>query len=397
MTTLDAESEVRLDDIEYAIKQIRDGRPVVVVKGNGHDSEGALIFAAELATPSLLAFMVKHTSGFVCVAITDADANRLDLPAMYSANEGRAHVGYRVSADARQNIGTGISATDRAHTIRLLADPRTRPLDLTRPGHVVPLRANRRGVLSRPGHTEAAMDLAELAGFQPAGVLCGIVSQCYPAQMAQAPELRQFCDDQGLAMISVGNLITYRQQRGAAISMRAQARLPLPQGSFLAIGYRTASDSREHLVLVHGDISSGESVLVRVQPECLTGDVFGSHRCDCRSEVDATLWAVAREKRGVVLYMRGGRSSGVGPLRKLAEYQAKDAGSGPLTVETMHDPVTDAAEHRTAAEILTHLGIKSMRLLTSNPLQHVGLETYGMRVIDRIPLSPGQSAQEVAG
>jgi 3,4-dihydroxy 2-butanone 4-phosphate synthase/GTP cyclohydrolase II len=383
----ETEAELRLDDVELAIAQIQAGRPIVVIDGEGREKDGDLVFAAELVTPELVAFMVRHTSGFICVCITDADAHRLDLAPLPRANEDKRGRAYAVSVDARENVSTGISATDRAHTIRLLADPRTRSSDLSRPGHVVLLRAERGGVLSRPGRAEVAMDLAERAGLQPAGVLCEIVSQRDPTQMAQGRELREFCDEHGLAMISIASLVTYRRARESVISRRTQARLPLPQGTFLAIGYHLAVDSREHLALVQGDISSGENVLVRVQSECLTGDLFGSQRCDCRHELDAALSTIGREKRGVVLYMRGNDGPGIGLLRNLAAYQAQDCGSRPANIDPEPCRAVGVRDCETAAQIIADLGIKSMRLLTSNPVKCLGLEGYGLSVNDQIPLS----------
>jgi 3,4-dihydroxy 2-butanone 4-phosphate synthase/GTP cyclohydrolase II len=285
-----------LDPIEKAVEAIAAGRAVIVVDDENRENEGDLIFAAELATPELLAFMVRYTSGFVCAPLTEDDADRLDLPPMYHTNQDKRGTAYTVTVDAREGVSTGISAADRAHTIRVLADPATSPTDLSRPGHVVPLRAKRGGVLRRPGHTEATIDLCELAGLRPAGVLCELVND--DGTMMRLPDLERFAAEHGLALISIADLVAYRRRVEKQVERVVETRIPTPHGVFKAVGYRTTYDTAEHVALVYGDISDGADVLVRVHSECLTGDVFGSLRCDCGPQLQAALAAVAKEGRG---------------------------------------------------------------------------------------------------
>ncbi|HET6877237.1 MAG TPA: bifunctional 3,4-dihydroxy-2-butanone-4-phosphate synthase/GTP cyclohydrolase II [Jatrophihabitans sp.] len=379
-------STIRLDTIERAIAEIKSGRPVVVIDDEDRENEGDLIFAAELATPELVADMVRYTSGYICVSLTEAEADRLDLPPMFHTNQDRRGTAYTVTVDAREGISTGISATDRARTIRLLADPDATAADFSRPGHVVPLRAKDGGVLRRPGHTEAAVDLAVLAGLRPAGALCEVVSAKDPIGMARADELRVFADEHDFAMISIADLIAYRRRFEKLVSRVASARVPLRYGEFTAVGYSSSYDSREHVAFVFGEIGDGEDVLVRVHSECLTGDVFGSLRCDCGPQLDAALAAVAREGRGVVLYIRGHEGRGIGLLHKLQAYQLQDAGIDTLDANLELGLPADARDYGTGAQILVDLGIHSMRLLSNNPAKRAGLEGYGLRVSGRVPL-----------
>jgi 3,4-dihydroxy 2-butanone 4-phosphate synthase/GTP cyclohydrolase II len=377
---------VPLDTVERAIADIKAGKPVVVVDDEDRENEGDLIFAAELATPELIAFMVRYTSGYICVALRESDADRLDLPPMYYTNQDRRGTAYTVTVDAREGITTGISATDRAHTIRTLANPATTSAELARPGHVVPLRAKDGGVLRRPGHTEAAVDLASLAGLSPAGVLCEIVSEKDPAGMALSDELRVFADEHGFALISIADLIAFRRRFEKLVERIASARVPLRYGEFTAVGYSSSYDNREHVAFVFGDVADGEDVLVRVHSECLTGDVFGSLRCDCGPQLDAALAAVAREGRGVVLYVRGHEGRGIGLLHKLQAYQLQDAGSDTLDANLELGLPADARDYGTGAQILVDLGVKSMRLLTNNPAKRAGLEGYGLKITGRVGL-----------
>jgi 3,4-dihydroxy 2-butanone 4-phosphate synthase / GTP cyclohydrolase II len=375
-----------LDPVEKAIEDVAAGRAVIVVDDEDRENEGDLIFAAELATPELVAFMVRYTSGYICVPITEAEADRLDLPPMFRVNQDRRGTAYAVTVDAREGITTGISASDRARTIRLLADPKTTSADLARPGHVVPLRARDGGVLRRPGHTEAAVDLAVMAGLSPAGVLCEVVSEKDPSGMARAEELRIFADEHDLTMISIADLIAYRRRFDKLVERVAEARVPLRYGEFTAVGYSSSYDSREHVAFVFGDIGDGEDVLVRVHSECLTGDVFGSLRCDCGPQLDAALGTVAREGRGVVLYIRGHEGRGIGLLHKLQAYQLQDAGRDTLDANLDLGLPADARDYGTGAQILVDLGIKTMRLLTNNPAKRAGLEGYGLSVVGQVRL-----------
>ena len=377
---------MRLDTIERAIADIKSGRSVVVIDDEDRENEGDLIFAAELATAELVAFMVRYTSGYVCVSITESEADRLDLPPMYRINQDRRGTAYTVTVDAREGVSTGISASDRARTIKLLANPDATAADFSRPGHVVPLRAKDGGVLRRPGHTEASVDLALLAGLRAAGALCEVVSEKDPAGMARAEELRIFADDHELALISIADLIAYRRRYEKLVERVASARVPLRYGEFTAVGYSSNYDNREHVAFVFGDIGNGEDVLVRVHSECLTGDVFGSLRCDCGPQLDAALAAVAREGRGVVLYVRGHEGRGIGLLHKLQAYQLQDAGSDTLDANLELGLPADARDYGTGAQILVDLGVRSMRLLSNNPTKRAGLEGYGLSVTGRVPL-----------
>ncbi|RLK59300.1 bifunctional 3,4-dihydroxy-2-butanone-4-phosphate synthase/GTP cyclohydrolase II [Actinokineospora cianjurensis] len=373
--------------IERAIADIADGKAVVVVDDEDRENEGDLIFAAEKCTPELLAFMVRYTSGYICVPLTEADCARLDLPPMFHTNQDVRGTAYTVTVDAADGVSTGISAADRAHTIRLLADEASTPKDFNRPGHVVPLRAKEGGVLRRPGHTEAAIDLARMAGLRPAGVLCEIVSQKDEGEMARYDELRVFADEHDLAIITIADLIAYRRRTEKQVDRVAEARIPTAHGAFRAVGYDSRLDGIEHVALVYGDIGDGESVLVRVHSECLTGDVFGSLRCDCGPQLDAALEAVAAEGRGVVLYMRGHEGRGIGLMHKLQAYQLQDDGADTVDANLALGVPADARDYGTGAQILVDLGVKSMRLLTNNPAKRVGLEGYGLAVVDRVPLS----------
>ncbi|MGC9668607.1 bifunctional 3,4-dihydroxy-2-butanone-4-phosphate synthase/GTP cyclohydrolase II [Planosporangium sp. 12N6] len=372
------------EDIERAIADIAAGRPVIVVDDEDRENEGDLIFAAELATPELLAFTVRYTSGFICAPLTQGDADRLDLPPMFHTNQDRRGTAYTVTVDAREGISTGISAADRARTIRLLADPATTPADLARPGHVVPLRARKGGVLRRPGHTEAAIDLAELAGLRPAGVLCELVND--DGTMMRLPELERFAKEHDLTLISIADLIAYRRRTGTQVERVVETRLPTEAGLFRAVGYRSEIDDAEHVVLVYGDLGDGEDVLVRVHSECLTGDVFGSLRCDCGPQLEAAMRRVAAEGRGVVLYMRGHEGRGIGLLHKLRAYELQDQGRDTVDANLELGLPADARDYGTGAQILVDLGVRSMRLLTNNPAKRAGLEGYGLKVLGRVGL-----------
>ena len=320
-----ATAVVHLDPVERAIADVAAGRAVVVVDDEDRENEGDLIFAAQRATPELAGFMIRHTSGVICVAMTGADLDRLSLPPMTMVNEDRKGTAYAVSVDARDGISTGISAVDRAHTIRVLADSATEPNEITRPGHVFPLRAAEGGVLRRPGHTEAAVDLARLAGLNPAGAICELVHD--DGSMMRAPALREFADDHGLTMISIADLIAYVRRTERQVERVATTTLPTHYGTFMAHGYRDTITGTDHVALVRGDIGDGEHVLVRVHSECLTGDVLGSTRCDCGAQLASAMKRVADEGRGVVLYLRGHEGRGIGLLHKLRAYQLQDAGA----------------------------------------------------------------------
>ncbi|GLW34371.1 bifunctional 3,4-dihydroxy-2-butanone-4-phosphate synthase/GTP cyclohydrolase II [Actinoplanes regularis] len=370
------------ESIERAIAEIRAGRPVIVVDDEDRENEGDLIFAAEHATPELVAFMVRYTSGYICVAITEAEADRLDLPPMYHTNQDKKGTAYAVAVDARHGVSTGISAADRARTINLLAAASTEPTDLSRPGHVVPLRAKAGGVLRRPGHTEAAIDLAVLAGCRPSGALCEMVND--DGTMQRRPDLEKFAIEHDLVLVSIADLVAYlRERNGKQVERVVETVLPTEHGVFTAVGYRSQTDNGEHVALVYGDLADGEDVLVRVHSECLTGDVFGSRRCDCGPQLDAALERVAAAGRGVVLYMRGHEGRGIGLLHKLQAYQLQDRGFDTVDANLELGLPADARDYGVGAQVLYDLGVRSMRLLTNNPAKRAGLEGYGLRVTGR--------------
>jgi 3,4-dihydroxy 2-butanone 4-phosphate synthase/GTP cyclohydrolase II len=384
MTTPTHEGDLRFAPIEQAIADIAAGKAVVVVDDADRENEGDIIFAAEKATPELLAFTVKYSSGVVCAPLAAEDCDRLELPPMYHVNQDRKGTAYTVSVDAREGVTTGISAADRAHTIATLANPVSTSDDLSRPGHVFPLRAAEGGVLRRPGHTEAAVDLARLAGLRPAGAIAEVTST--DGSMARLPELVDFCHEHGLTLISIADLVKYRRRHESQVIAVAEARIPTPHGEFRAVGYRSLLDGREHIALVAGDLGDGKDVLVRVHSECLTGDIFASLRCDCGPQLDASIEAVGREGRGVVLYVRGHEGRGIGIMHKLQAYQLQDDGADTLDANLELGLPADARDYGTGAQILVDLGVRTMRLLTNNPTKRAGLEGYGLEIVDRVPL-----------
>jgi 3,4-dihydroxy 2-butanone 4-phosphate synthase / GTP cyclohydrolase II len=374
--------------IEQAVADIAAGRPVVVVDDADRENEGDLVFAAERVTPELVAFTMTECRGLLCVPMEGPALDRLHVGDMVTHNTERHGTAFTVSVDAREGTSTGISAADRAQTIRLLAAPGTRPDDLVRPGHVFPLRARPGGVLRRPGHTEAAVDLARLAGLTPAGVICEIVND--DGSMARLPALATFVDRHGLTLITIADLVAYRRRTEKQVELVAEARMPTRHGVFRALGYRATHDAAEHVALVFGDLDDGQDVLVRVHSECLTGDVFGSLRCDCGPQLDAALGRVANEGRGVVLYMRGHEGRGIGLLHKLQAYQLQDLGRDTVDANLDLGLPADARDYGTGAQILYDLGVRSMRLLTNNPAKRAGLEGYGLTIVGReaLPVRP---------
>jgi 3,4-dihydroxy 2-butanone 4-phosphate synthase/GTP cyclohydrolase II len=407
MTGAAAEGGVRLDTVWRAISDIAAGRPVVVVDDADRENEGDIIAAASKMTPELMAFMIRHTSGVICVPMRGADLDRLQLPLMTTQNRERMRTAFTVSVDARDGVTTGISAADRARTVRTLVDSATEPYELVRPGHIFPLRYAEGGVLVRPGHTEAAVDLARLAGLPPAGVLAEVVND--DGSMARLPVLRAFADSHGLALISIAQLIEYRRHAERMVSRIVETRVPNQFGEWRALGYLNSVDSTEHLALVLGDIGAaaapgpagtagapgdpdapaspdGAGILVRMHSECLTGDVFGSQRCDCGAQLEAAMAAIAAEGRGVVLYLRGHEGRGIGLLSKLRAYQLQDAGADTVDANLELGLPADAREYSTGAQILADLGVRRLRLLTNNPEKVRGLAGFGLEVAGRVSL-----------
>ena len=373
------------DDVDRAIKDIAEGRPVVVVDDADRENEGDIILAASLATPELLAFMIRYTSGVICVPLPGAELDRLHLPLMTSQNTEHMRTAFTLSVDAREGVSTGISAADRATTIARLVDPTTTAQDLVRPGHVFPLRYAEGGVLRRPGHTEAAVDLARLAGLPPAGVLAEVVND--DGTMARLPELREFATAHDLALISIEQLVEYRRRTERQLTREAQTKLPNAFGLWQAYGYRHEIDGTEYVALVLGDVADGADVLTRLHSECLTGDVFGSLRCDCGAQLEAAMAAIAAEGRGIVLYLRGHEGRGVGLLSKLRAYELQDAGADTVDANLELGLPADAREYSAGAQMLADLGVRSVRLLTNNPAKVSGLTGCGVDVTARVPLT----------
>jgi len=377
---------IRLDRVERAIADIAAGRPVVVMDDEDRENEGDLIFAAAKATPELMGFTIRHSSGVICVPMPADMLDRLEIPLMTPHNRDRMRTQFTISVDARDGVTTGISAADRAHTARVLADSATEPWEITRPGHVFPLRYRDGGVLSRRGHTEAAVDLARLAGLTPVGVLVELVND--DGTMKRGLELREFADGHDLALISIDNLVRYRHRTEDLVERVAETRLPTRHGEFTAYGYRSTIDASEHLALVYGDIAGDEPVLTRVHSECLTGDVFGSQRCDCGPQLDEALESVVTAGRGVVVYLRGHEGRGIGLVAKLEAYALQDSGRDTVDANLDLGLPADARHYGAASQILRDLDVTRVRLLTNNPDKAEALSDFGLTVTDRVPLAP---------
>jgi 3,4-dihydroxy 2-butanone 4-phosphate synthase/GTP cyclohydrolase II len=383
------------DRVEDAIEDIRRGKLVIVADDEDRENEGDLVCAAEAITPEIINFMTKHGRGLICVALTHERADDLELPLMTEANTDPQGTAFTISVDAHRRFGvtTGISAHDRATTVKVLLDPETRPQDLRRPGHVFPLRAKPGGVLRRVGQTEAGVDLARLAGFSPAGVICEILRE--DGSMARRPELEVFAREHGLRFITVAQLVAYRLQKERLVRRIAEAKLPTAYGEFTVIGFRSVIDEREHLALVKGDVADQENVLVRMHSECLTGDVFGSQRCDCGEQLAAAMQRIQQEGRGAIVYLRQeGRGIGLG--NKLRAYALQDGGQDTVEANETLGFKPDLRDYGIGAQILLDLGVHSMRILTNNPRKIVGLEGYDLQVTGREPLrvKPGLHNQK---
>jgi 3,4-dihydroxy 2-butanone 4-phosphate synthase/GTP cyclohydrolase II len=372
-------------DIDKAIAAIGRGEIVVVVDDETRENEGDLIMAAEYATPDAIAFFLRYTSGVICVPMTGERLDDLQLPLMVATNTESQRTAFTVTVDYRHGTTTGISAADRAATVQALIDPTTRPEDLARPGHILPLRYREGGVLKRAGHTEAAVDLARLAGLYPAGVLCELVN-ADKTDMARLPELESFAEEHGLLLISIADLVKYRRQQEKLVKRIAEARIPTQWGDFTCYAYESLMDGETHLALVRGAVQGEENVLVRVHSECLTGDVFGSLRCDCGPQLDAALRQIADEGLGVVVYLRGHEGRGIGIANKLRAYMLQEQGRDTVDANTDLGLHVDRREYGIGAQILVDLGITTMRYMTNNPAKYGGLAGFGLEIVERVPL-----------
>lgn len=378
-----------LDPVGQAIADIAAGRPVVVVDDENRENEGDVVVAAETITPEIVAFMMSECRGLICAPMEPAELDRLAMPQMVESNTESMGTAFTVSVDAVPAYGvtTGISAADRAATIRLLSDPGAAAADFVRPGHVFPLRARPGGVLVRAGHTEAGVDLARLAGLRPAAAIVEIAGE--DGVMLRLPELVPFARKHGLSIISIEDLIAYRRAAEPLVHREAATRLPTRYGEFRAYGYRSTTDGVEHIALVAGDVADrgGEDVLVRVHSECLTGDLFGSQRCDCGPQLQASLDRVQAEGRGVVLYLRGHEGRGIGLLSKLRAYELQERGRDTLDANLELGLPADARDYGAAAQMLTDLGVRSLRLMTNNPEKTAALVRHGLRITGREPMA----------
>ena len=380
--------------IEETIAAIGRGEIVVVVDDAQRENEGDLIMAAEFATPEKIAFFLSHTSGVICMPMTGERLDELELPPMVADNTDPRRTAFTVSVDARRGTTTGISAADRAATIAALVDPATAPADLARPGHMYPLRYREGGVLNRAGHTEAAVDLARLAGLYPAGVLCEVVSEDKTG-MARLPELERFAERHGLLLTSIAELIRYRRQREVLVHRVADARVPTEWGDFTAYVYESVLDREQHVALVKGAVQGQKDVLVRVHSECLTGDALGSLRCDCGLQLRGSFERIAAEGLGVVLYLRGHEGRGIGLAHKLRAYTLQDQGHDTVDANIQLGQPVDSRKYGTGAQILVDLGLTTMRLLTNNPEKRAGLDGYGLEIVERVPLLTTPNAENI--
>ncbi len=373
-----------MSSVGEAVAAIASGRLVVVVDDEGRENEGDLIGAAELVGEESVAFMIRHTSGVLCVAMEREDLDRLDLPPMVAANEDPNQTAFTITTDAVAGTTTGISAADRARTIATLADKHSQATDLRRPGHVFPLQARAGGVLKRVGHTEAAVDLARMAGLRPAGVLAELVND--DGSMPGLAQLQQFAREHRLPIISVAALVRYRMESERLVERAATVPIATAYGLFTAHAYRSLVDGEEHLALTCGDIASPEPVLVRVHSECLTGDLFGSHRCDCGDQLSSALQTVCNVGRGIILYLRGQEGRGIGLAHKLRAYALQDGGLDTVDANVSQGLPIDDRDYGIGAQILKDLGVHSIRVMTNNPAKYEGLAAYGLSIVERVPV-----------
>jgi 3,4-dihydroxy 2-butanone 4-phosphate synthase / GTP cyclohydrolase II len=371
------------DSVEHALEAIRAGRMIIVVDDENRENEGDLTMAASKVTPEAINFMVKHGRGLVCLALTPERLDELEVPLEVADNSSRRETAFCVSIDAKAGTTTGVSAADRAATIRMAIASETRPRDLARPGHVFPLRARSGGVLVRAGHTEAAVDLARIGGLSPAGVICEVMNE--DGTMARVPELKKFARKHGLVMITIAELIRHRMRTESLVRQVAQAALPTEYGEFTIRAYDNRVDGQTHVALVRGDLGDGQNVMVRVHSRCLTGDVFHSVRCDCGAQLDTAMRRIAQEGRGVLLYLHQ-EGRGIGLANKLRAYELQDQGRDTVEANERLGFKPDQRDYGIGAQILRDLGVRTMRLLTNNPRKFIGLEGYGLSVAESLPL-----------
>ncbi len=380
--------------INDAVAAIANGEFVVVVDDEDRENEGDLIIAGDAITPEKMGFMVRYTSGVVCIAAEGTRLDELRLPPMVTHNTESLRTAFTISIDYSHGTTTGISAADRSATVRAFCDPSTSEVDFNRPGHVFPLRYHPGGVVRRAGHTEAAVDLARLAGRYPAGVLCEMVHD--DGSVMRLQELERFAKEHDLKLITIADLIAYRRATERVVRRMSEARIPTDYGDFRAVGYESLVDGREHVALVMGDVDGKKDVLTRVHSECLTGDVFGSTRCDCGYQLDDALRLIAAEGNGVLLYIRGHEGRGIGLMHKLQAYALQDGGRDTVQANVDLGFPPDARDYGVGAEILTDLGLTSLRLMTNNPIKRAGIEGYGLSISERVPLQTAATAENRA-
>ncbi len=380
--------------VEDAIEAIAHGEMVIVVDDEDRENEGDLIMAADAVTPEKIAFFIAHTSGLICVPLTPERVEQLDLPLMVTNNTEVQRTAFTVSVDYRHGTTTGISASDRAATIKALADPHVLATDLNRPGHIFPLRYRPGGVLKRAGHTEAAIDLARAADMSPAGVLCEIVSEDKQS-MARLPELEWFASEHGLHLISIADLIRYRRRKDKLVKRIAEARVPTEYGEFNVVAYESVLDGEHHVALVKGDVEGKQNTLVRVHSECLTGDVFGSVRCDCGPQLRGAMSAINEHGSGVIVYLRGHEGRGIGLAHKLRAYSLQEEGFDTVDANLELGLPADSREYGIGAQILVDLGVTTMRLMTNNPTKYGGLEGFGLDIVERVSIQSAPTPENI--